>query len=165
MTMRNVFMTLRGVLVLLGFLITASAQAQAPKVDRAAEKATVEQTFRDYAATFWTGDPKKVTTFYNDPMMLMPAARVVTSAEVETWVERIRENGRSRGIADAVLERLEVKMVGDGVALVSFIYKRLTKEGAVVETGAGTYYLRKTDGGWKIAVIHAFPVTDFVKLD
>jgi ketosteroid isomerase-like protein len=115
------------------------------KGDRAAEKATVEQTFRDYVATFWTGDLTKVTTFYNDPMMLMPAARVMTSAEVETWVERVRENGRSRGIADAVLERLEVKMVGDGVALVSFIFKRLTKEGAVVETGAGTYYLRKTD--------------------
>ena len=162
--MRNALITLRGVLVL-GLLLTTSAQAQSPKVDRAAEKAIIEQTFRDYAATFWTGDLKKVATFYNDPMMLMPAARVVTLAEAEALVERVRDNGRSRGIAEAVLERLEVKMVGEGVALVSWLGKRLTKDGAVVEVLAGTYYLRKTDNGWKIAVIHAFPPTDFVKLD
>jgi hypothetical protein len=96
---------LRGVLVLLGFLLTASAQAQAPKDDRAAEKATVEQTFRDYAAAFWTDDMKKVTTYYNDPMMLMPAGRVVTRAEAEQIMERNRDNARSRGAVEGVLER------------------------------------------------------------
>jgi len=68
--MQNPFITFRGLLVL-GLLLATSAQAQAPKVDRAAEKAAVEQTFRDYAATFWTGDMKKVTTFYNEPMMVI----------------------------------------------------------------------------------------------
>ena len=163
--MRNVFMTSRGVLVLLGLLISASAQAQAPKVDRAAEKATVEQTFRDYSTAFWTADMKKVTTFYNEPMMLMPAGRVVTRAEAEQIMERNRENARSRGAVEGVLERVEVKVVGDGVALVSYIAKRLTKDGAVVQDFAGTYYLRKTNDGWKIAVLHAFPSADYVKLD
>ena len=164
--MRNALVTLRGVLVL-GLLLTTSvqAQSQAPNVDRAAEKAAVEQTFRDYSAAFWTGDMKKVTAFYNEPMMLASSGRVVTRAEAEPIIERARENGRSRGIADAVLDRVEVKMVGNGVALVSWLAKRVTKDGTVVETVAGTYYLRKTDDGWKIAVIHAFPSADYVKLD
>ena len=162
--MQNPFITFRGLLVL-GLLLATSAQAQAPKVDRAAEKAAVEQTFRDYAATFWTGDMKKVTTFYNEPMMVIFANRSVTRAEAEQMMEKLRENGRSRGIADAVLDLLEVKMVGNGVALLSWLSKRVTKDGAVVETAAGTYYLRKTDDGWKIAVQYIFPVADYVKLD
>jgi ketosteroid isomerase-like protein len=165
MTMRNALMTLRGVLVLLGLLITASAQAQAPKVDRATDKATIEQTFRDYIAMFLTGDMKKITTYYNDPIMLLPFGRILTSAEAGPYMERVRENWRSRGMAETVLERLEVKMVGDNGALVSFIGKRQNKEGAFVEGNAGIYSLRKIDNGWKIAVIHTFPTADFVKLD
>jgi ketosteroid isomerase-like protein len=108
---------------------------------------------------------KKVTTFYNEPMMLIFANRSVTRAEAEQIMDKGRDIGRSRGIADAVLDRLEVKMVGDGVALVSWLARRVTKDGAVVETAAGTYYFRKTDDGWKIAVISTYPPADFVKLD
>jgi ketosteroid isomerase-like protein len=159
-------MSSRGLLVLMLLLTTpAQAQSQVSKVDRAAEKATVEQTFRDYSAMFWTGDMKKVVTFYNEPMMFAGSGRVVTRAEAEQMMDKGREIGRSRGIADAVLDRLEVKMAGDGVALVSWRSKRVTKDGAVVETAAGTYYFRKTDDGWKISVVHAFPAADYVKLD
>jgi ketosteroid isomerase-like protein len=163
--MRNILRNSRGVLVLLGLLITVSAQAQAPKVDRAAEKATIERTFRDYAAMFLMGDIKKVTAYYAEPMMDLPSGRAMTRAEAEPIMERVRENRRSRGIVKEMLELVEVKIVGEGIALLSFINKRLTKDDAVVETSAGTYYLKKTDDGWKIAVLYIFPVADYVKLD
>jgi len=58
-----------------------------------------------------------------------------------------------------------VKMLGENVALVSFIIKQQAKDGAVVNVSAGTYSLRRTDNGWKIAVISTYPPADFVKLD
>ena len=153
--------------LVLGLLLTVSSQAQsqAPKVDRAAEKAIIEQTFRDYGSVFLTGDIKKVTSYYADPIMIIPIGKVMTLAEVGPWVEATRETARSRGIVEGVTERLEVKFLGDSVALVSFLTKRLNKDRAPVQVFAGTYYLRKTDDGWKIAVLHAFPPADYVKLD
>jgi ketosteroid isomerase-like protein len=152
-------------LAFMGLLAAATAQAQTSKTDRAADKAAAEQTFRDYAATFMTGDLKKVMAYYNESMMLMPAARIMTLAEADPFMEKVREDRRSRGVVEGVLERLDVKLVGDGVALVSFIIRQQTKDGTVVQASAGTYYLRKADNGWKIAVMHVFPTSDYVKLD
>ena len=40
-------------------------------------------------------------------------------------------------------------MLGENVALVSFINKPLAKDGAIVSVRAGTYSLRRTDDGWR----------------
>jgi hypothetical protein len=56
MTIRSRGLCSVGVLVLLGLIMAAPIQAQTPQMDRAADKAAVEQTFRDYIAIFLTGD-------------------------------------------------------------------------------------------------------------
>src|SRR5215813_10877181 len=81
MAMLKASIMLRALLVPV-LLLATSAHAQAPKVDRAAEKAIIEQTFRDYAAMFLMGDIKKVTAYYNEPLMLLPTGRAATRAEV-----------------------------------------------------------------------------------
>ena len=48
-------------------------------------------------------------------------------------------------------------MLGENVALVSFINKQQAKDDAIVNVRAGTYSLRRTDDGWKIAVISTYP--------
>jgi ketosteroid isomerase-like protein len=64
-----------------------------------------------------------------------------------------------------VLDRLEVKMLGKNIALVSFINRQQGKDRATVNVRAGTYTFRRTDDGWKIVVISTYPPADFVKLD
>jgi ketosteroid isomerase-like protein len=125
----------------------------------------VERTFREYIAIFLTGDLKKVTAHYNEPLMLVATSRAVNRAEAEVIMGKIRDDLQARGIAEFVFDRLEVKMVGENVALVSFIIKQQTKDGVVVNVSAGTYSLRRADSGWKIAVISTYPPADFVKLD
>lgn len=163
--MRNGPLRSVGVLVLLGLLTIASVQAQAPNVDLAVDKAAVEQTFRDYIEIFLTGDLKKVTAYYNEPTMFASSGAAVSRAEVLVIVAQLREDFRARGVAAQVLDRVEVKMLGEGVAFVSFIIKQQAKDGAIVNVRAGTYSLRKTDEGWKIAFISVYPPADFVKLD
>ena len=140
-------------------------QAQTPRTDRIADRAAVEQTFRDYLAIFLTGDLKKVITYYNEPMMLVATGRAVSRAEAEPIMAKARDEFHAGGVAEQVLDRLEVKMLGENVALVSFINRHQGKDGATLNVRAGTYSLRRTNDGWKIAVISTYPPADFVKLD
>jgi len=151
---------------LLGILVAASVKAQTPKTDRVADKATVEQTIREYVGSFFSSDAKKIATFYNEPLMVVNTGKVYTTrAELEAWTQTNLEGMRSRGIADFRLDQLIVKLLGQNVALVSFMGERRTKDGSPVEALAVTYSLRRTDGGWKIASMIFLPTADFVKLD
>lgn len=164
--MRNGPLRSAGVLVLLGLLTIASVQAQAPKVDRAAEKAVIDRTFRDYHATYSEGDPKKIAAYFNEPMMIANVGKVFsTTAEIEEWVTKFVADQRARGIVEIVQDRLEVKLLGQNAAMVSSIVQRRNKEGAVLEVGGGSYFLRKSDKGWKIVAVTAHPPADFVKLE
>ena len=78
---------------------------------------------------------------------------------------KFRDDTRARGVAEQVLDRLEVKMLGESAALVSFINKQQAKDGSTLNVRAGTYFLRRPDDGWKITFISTYPPADFVKLD
>ena len=156
----------KGVLVLLGVLAAERTGAQAQPADRAAEKAVVDRTFRDYHAAYTEGAPKKVATYFNEPMMFAGVGRVLsTTAEAEEWAAKFIADQRARGIVEIFQDRLEVKLLGQNSAIVSSIVQRRNKEGAVLEVGGGTYLLRKSDKGWKIVAITAYPPADFVKLE
>jgi uncharacterized protein (TIGR02246 family) len=153
-------------LALIGVLVAGPVGAQAPKPDKVADKATVEQLFREYVAAFVAGDPRKIAAYYNEPTMLLGMGKVLsTRAEVETWVQTITTDFQSRGIADLHLDQLAVKLLGQNVALVSAISQRRAKDGAVVDTVAASYVLRRADTGWKIAALAAYPPADFLKLE
>jgi len=51
------------------------------------------------------------------------------------------------------------------MAIVSSIVQRRNKDGAALEVGGGSYLLRKSNNGWKITAITAYPPADFVKLE
>ena len=158
--------TTRGMLAAVSLCASALlGSVQAQSSDRAADKIAIEQTFRDYLALFLTGDLKKVTAFYNEPMMLVATGRAVSRTEAEPIMAKARDDFRAGGVAEQVLERMEVKILGESVALISFINRQKGKDGATVNVRAGTYSLRRTDDGWKIAVISTYPPADFVKLD
>lgn len=156
----------RSVLVLLAVLSAVAAGAQVQLPERAAEKAVVDRTFRDYHAAYSEGDPKKVASYLNEPMMLAGISKVLsTTTEAEEWAAKFIAEQRARGIAEIVQDRLEVKLLGQNTAIVSSMVQRRNKEGAVLELGAASYLLRKSGEGWKIAAITAYPPADFVKLE
>jgi len=86
-------------------------------------------------------------------------------AETEQWAAKFVAAQRARGIVEIVQDRLEVKLLGQNSAIASSIVQRRNKDGAVMEVGAGSYLLRKSSKGWKIAAIMAYPPADFVKLE
>lgn len=94
----------------------------------------------------------------------MANGRAVSRAEAEPIMAQVRDAFRARGVVEQVLDRVEVKMLGESVALVSFINKQQLKDGTV-NVRAGTYSFRRTDDGWKIFVIGTYPPADFVNLD
>lgn len=151
-------------LAFLGLLAVATVKAQTPKTDRVTDKAAVERTFRDYFSMFLTGDLKKVMTYYNEPLMFA-FGRAVSRIEAEPIMAKFRDDARASGVAEQVLDRLDVKTLGENVALVSFVNKQQAKDGALLNVRAGTYFLRRTDDGWKITFISTYPPADYVKLD
>ena len=144
------------------------ASAQVP-IDRATEKTAVEQVYRDYVAAFSADDdPRKAAAYCLEPTMLVGPrlVRVLNSTtETEKWIVEIRSSMRSRGVADVVIDQLNVKLLGQNIALLSATYRRRAKDGAVLDTAAGSYILRKSDQGWKIATVTPHPPEDFIKLD
>jgi len=162
MLRRTVFS--RTALVLLGVVATVPASAQLS--DRAAEKAVVDRTFRDYHAAYSQGDPKKIASYFNEPMMITNVGKVMsTTAEAEERATEFVAEQRARGIVEIFQERLEVKLLGPSMAIVSSIVQRRNKDGAALEVGGGSYLLRKSNNGWKITAITAYPPADFVKLE
>jgi hypothetical protein len=98
-------------------------------------------------------------------MMLVDNERAMSRAQAEPFMAKVRHAFRARGVAEQILDRLEVKLLCESAALVPLIKKQQASDGAIVNVRAGTYCLRRTDGGWKIAVISTYPPADYVKLD
>jgi ketosteroid isomerase-like protein len=148
----------------LEILIAAPASAQSPKDDRAAQKAAIEQFYRNYIADFMAGDPKKIAAYYNEPLMLVGVGKVIgTTAEIEKFIAGVR--GDLPRDYEFVLDQLSVKLIGKNVALLSYTGERRAKDGAILQKTAGSSFLRKTDTGWKIATSLSYPQEDFIKVD
>src|SRR4029077_2353800 len=140
--MRNKALYSVGAFALLGVLVAASVSAQAPKTDRAADKAAIEQVFRDYVATFVAGDQKKMSTYMNVPVMAVGLDKVlVTATEIEEYVAGVQGNFKSRGYAEFVFDQVAVKLLGQNLAFLSYSGQRRTKDGTVLEKGAGSVFL------------------------
>jgi ketosteroid isomerase-like protein len=138
------------------------------QTDRTAEKAAVERTFREYMVAFSAGDPKAIATYYQEPTMLVfpvVSRTLQTNADTEAWLGELRGAMKSRGVADVVIEELNVKMLGENIALLSSTYRRRAQDGSPLENGASSYFLRKSDNRWKIAAVAAHPPADLIKLD
>lgn len=150
---------------LISTLASVPVRAQGPKTDMTADRAAVEQTFRDYIAIFLTGDLKKVVAYYNEPLMILATGGVMSRAEAEPFMAKVRDGFRAAGVAEQILDRVEVKALGENAALMSFINRQQAKDGTTVSVRAGTYAFRRTNDGWKIAVISVYPPADFVRLD
>lgn len=147
---------------LVAILIVGLANAQ---TDRAADKAAVEKTVKETVTTFFVSDVKKVASYFHEPWMQIGTGKVLNTAEeAEKSVAEARKS-LPKDYDHFNVKQLSAKMLGKDFAMVSYLGERQTKDNKVLQTVAGSFFLKRTDAGWKIAAGISYPPEDFIKLD
>jgi len=119
------------------------------------EEEAITQTFTNYIQTFQTLDPRATLPYFHVPCMFIPAQGVcvlATAADVETLLTEVMQGLKTRSYARSALMDLHVKQMSGNTALVSVSRVRYATDERELERLGETYTLRKTEGGWKIAV-------------
>jgi ketosteroid isomerase-like protein len=121
----------------------------------AREEEAITQTFTNYTQTFQALDPRAVLPYFHFPCMFIPPQGVrvlATAADVEALLTQVMESLKARSYARSELTELHVKQMSGNTALVSVSRIRYATDGRELERVGETYTLRRTEGGWKIAV-------------
>jgi ketosteroid isomerase-like protein len=121
----------------------------------AREEEAINQTFTHYIQTFQRLDPHATLPYFHVPCMFIPAQGVrvlATAADVEALLAQVMEGLKARSYARSELMDFRVKQMSANTALVSVSRVRYATDGRELERLGETYTLRRTEGGWKIAV-------------
>jgi ketosteroid isomerase-like protein len=121
----------------------------------AREEEAINQTFTHYIQTFQRLDPQATLPYFHVPCMFIPAQGVrvlATAADVEALLAQVMEGLKARSYARSELMDFRVKQMSGNTALVSVSRVRYATDGRELERLGETYTLRRTEGGWKIAV-------------
>jgi ketosteroid isomerase-like protein len=119
------------------------------------EEAAITQTFANYIQTFQRLDPHATLPYFHLPCMFIPPQGVrvlATAADVEALLTEVMEGLKARSYARSELMDLHIKQMSGNTALVSVSRVRYATDGRELEQSGETYTLRRTEGGWKIAV-------------
>ena len=142
-------------------MLTAGVSAQ----DRAADKAAVEATLKDLTASYAANDLKKVASLYNDPFLSVGQNKAITAADLEKWVQEVRDTFFPKDYVKFNLTNFSAKPLGKDIVLLSYVGERLNKDGKALGTAAATQLWKRTDKGWKFLTSVGHPPEDYVKLD
>ena len=121
----------------------------------AREEEAITQTFTKYIQTFQTLGPHATLPYFHVPCMFIPPQGVrvlATAADVEALLTQVMEGLKARSYARSELTDLHVHQMSENTALVSVSRVRYKSDGQELERLGETYTLRRTEGGWKIAV-------------
>ena len=120
------------------------------------ETEAIRRTYDEYFKVFQTLRPEAVASFYNVPCLALSPQGVTvmtTSEEVRALFRTMRTALQVRDYARSERGDVQVTRLSDQAALVSTGVVRYATDGKPLERFGVTYIFRKTDGGWKIAVI------------
>jgi ketosteroid isomerase-like protein len=120
------------------------------------ETDAIRRSYTEYFQVFQTLRPEAVASFYHVPCMALSpqgVAVMTTSEEVRAFFGTMRTALQARHYARSERGDLQVKRLSDQTALVSTSVVRYATDGKELERFGATYLFRKTDAGWKIAVI------------
>jgi ketosteroid isomerase-like protein len=149
-------------------LVRAQAAEQGQAVEQESERAEVDRTFRSYSDAFSSGDLSAVVKYCNNPLVVVSQQEVrvlPTAADVETFYGAVRQELVGRGYSHSKVLETHVRLLGTGVALLTYVVTRYKTDGSELMTFGGTYLFRKTDGGWKLAVLTVHPAKDVIRAD
>jgi ketosteroid isomerase-like protein len=151
-----------------GSLVRAPAVEQGQAVEQESEKAEVDRTFRSYSDAFSRGDLSAIVKYCSNPLVIVSQKEVrvlPTAADVETFYGTVRQDLRERGYSYSKVLEVHVRLLGTGVALLSYVVTRYKTDDSELATFGGTYLFRKTEGVWKLAVITVHPAKDVIRAD
>jgi ketosteroid isomerase-like protein len=124
------------------------------------EKAAATQTLNDYYRAFskavGTLDPQGVLAYYHEPVMFITTQNVIVAAtrsEAAARVSGFFESLRAQGYGHSELADLRIKQVSAGLIVASGVRVQYKADGQELGRTAVTSVLRKTNEGWKIAIL------------
>ena len=148
---------------LLVFALAAPAHAAGDE-----DKAAATQALIDYFNAVITLDTQRVVRYCHEPFTFVStglARSLVTRADLDSWLKPGFAALKERGYARSEWPQLNVKLLSNGVAIASALIVRYKTDGQEMERVGATYLLRKTDDGWKVAVLAAHDASNVPKLD
>jgi ketosteroid isomerase-like protein len=151
-----------------GSLVRAPAVEPGQAVEQESEKAEVDRTFRSYSDAFSRGDLPAIVKYCSTPLVIVSQQEVrvlPTAADVETSYGTVRQGLEEQGYSHSKVLETHVRLLGTGVALLTYVVTRYKTDGSELATFGGTYLFRKTDDGWKLAVITVHPAKDVIRVD
>jgi ketosteroid isomerase-like protein len=116
----------------------------------------VAQTYTDYFQAFQNLDPEAVLPYYHLPCLFLSSHGVLlvtSAAEGRGLFAELMKGLKARSYARSGWGKLGVKRLSDHAALLSTRVVRYKTDGTELEQFGATYTFRKTDAGWKIAVV------------
>ena len=120
------------------------------------ETDAIGRTYDEYFQVFQTLRPEAVASFYHVPCMAISpqgVAVMTTSEEVRAFFRTMRTALQARHYERSERGKLQVRLLSGQTALLSTRVVRYATGGKELEQFGATYLFRKTEGGWKIAVI------------
>ena len=134
-------------------------ESEIPRTD-GGDKAAVLQALADYQTAFSGHDPQSTQLLYHKPCMVIEAERVVvlpSPTEIEAFFASTFQSLEARGWHHSEWIEVYFEQLSDSVAVVSTVAVRYMTDGEELERVGGTYTFRKTDHGWKIAMVVPHP--------
>ena len=116
----------------------------------------IARMYTGYFEAFQRLDPDAVLPYYHMPCaILIPEAVLAVAgvAEARALFAEMMKGLAARGYGRSEWTGLGVKQLGANLAVLSAGVIRYRTDGAELERFGATYMLRKTDAGWKIAVL------------
>ena len=114
------------------------------------------QVLADYQAAFNRRDAPGSQAFYHKPCMLIGDQGVSvlgSPSEIEAFFASTIGDLLARGWHHSEWTEVSVQQLSDSAALVGTVTVRYLTNGEELERVGATYAFRKTDLGWKIAVL------------
>jgi ketosteroid isomerase-like protein len=120
------------------------------------QRDVIARTYTDYFEAFQTLDPEAVLPYYHTPFLaLTPAGvRAVDDvADARAMFADMMKALRERGYARSGWARLGLRQLSADTAMVSCEVTRYRADGTALERFGATYAFRKTEAGWRIAML------------
>ena len=139
------------------------------ETDQGDEQAVLK-ALDDYQAAFSGHDPQRTQLSYHKPSIAFDqqdpqGLRILqTASEIEAFVSSTFQRLEARGWQYSKWLNVSAKQLGASVVLVSTVAVRCLKNGGELERIGGTYLFRKSDLGWKIAVLISHPPETAINL-
>ena len=116
----------------------------------------IEQFVHEYAEEFSTTDPEVIATHFHEPVTLLTGDGVLVlegRENVEDIFTGILDELCERGYDASEVGPLDIEVLGPDRARATVEWIRYTTSGSELERLVVTHLFRRTEDGWKMAVL------------